>query len=122
MELESEKQFGRFLVRVLRTGGRYASGRVHDGSEPIVEFLDTDNIDPTYAPRGQFVSSYYLETLAGHARGVRLDLHGGVPAWTVPAADMDAILDWFTELMRPARRQSLADALRRRRGPGLALA
>lgn len=90
-----------FNVRVVQNGDKY--GRqdclTHKEDEPLVEFYDASFIDKDW-PRGQFISSYYLETLqsryveyGGHC-GICLD--GGSPnVWYLDGGAMKEVLDWI---------------------------
>lgn len=67
----------------------------------MVEFFDRRYIEG-FTPDGQFVSRYYVDTLIGDRimpgfeRGHRgLDLHGGIPDWTIDANTMDIVLSWL---------------------------
>lgn len=94
----------RFAVRVLHRGDTYgATGAlVNDHDTPLVEFYDLDQV-ATHGRTGQFVSRYYAHTLLGtgpHA-GERIgttagiDLHGGVPAWSVDRVTAAHVADWL---------------------------
>lgn len=80
-----------FKVVALAPGdayGRKGSGLVAD--KPLVEFYDMRfKHDPEYG--GQFVTRYYASTLAEIQYGVGLDLHGGVQAWKLSAADVQTV-------------------------------
>ena len=88
-----------FNVRVVEEGGEYGRGGVliHDDHRPMIEFYDaTFEDDPRFADDwdglGQFVSRYYLETLADGIGEGRLEhglaLDGGHPVWTVSAKNV----------------------------------
>lgn len=111
-----EKTVGRFLVRAVPAGGELSNGHVNDAGATLVEVLDTENAHPEFCPRGQFVSRYYLTTLLEHPAGAGLNLHGGVPVWTIPSSDMDELAHWFRGILLPRRSSSLADSFSRRRG------
>lgn len=49
---------------------------------------------------GQFVSSYYLETILEHAEGVGLDLNCGIPDWKISGKTMDRIILWLKEVSK----------------------
>ena len=80
------KRVGMFNVRVVSNGDLYGLNDClkHEG-EPMVEFYDARYEGPTFGPRGQFVSRYYISTLAEHPANIGLNLQGGVPAWSMPA-------------------------------------
>ena len=78
----------KFTVRFVNKGDTY--GRdfclTHDKDEPMIEFYDARYPHTEF---GQFVSSYYVETLRGHAGKLILD--GGIPEWTVSASGMEQV-------------------------------
>jgi len=88
----------KFNVRVVKQGEKY--GRdfclTHDGDRPLVEFYDTRYMHTEF---GQFVSRYYVETILSEKgngpKNCGLNLHGGVPEWTVSAEDMDTVRGWL---------------------------
>jgi len=71
---------------------------VHDGHEPLVEFWDATHagkkemFDPEH---GQFVSRYYVSTIAELDKGRGLDLHGGEPSWLMPGEGMNQVRQWI---------------------------
>ena len=93
----------RFSVRTVRRGMRYGLNDVltHDRDDPLIEFYDASQSAEKFGPRGQFVSRYFASTLAGHVGG--LSLHGGVAVWTVPAAEMAAVVAWARRIARSSR-------------------
>lgn len=97
----------RFNVRLVRRGDRFGLNDClthgdarspirarlaehHDGA--MIEFYDATYAGrPEFGPRGQFVSRYYLGTLAEDA-GRGLDMHGGVPEWKINGTNVrDAV-------------------------------
>ena len=60
---------------------------------PVIEFYSIANF-------GQFVSSYYVETLL-EDWGSGLDLVGYEPHWKIEADSMDAIRTWAEEVSEP---------------------
>ena len=84
----------RFNTKIINTGDRYgrADCLTNEG-EPMIEFYD-----PRYqhTPLGQFVSRYSVSTILDHTGG--LYLYGGVPEWTVSAADMAEIRVWLRKM------------------------
>jgi hypothetical protein len=82
-----------FLVRVVRDGDRYGRNAclTHDEPMPLVEFYDTRYPETS---RGQFVSRYYADTVAGIPSGRGLDLDGGVPDWTIDGESMRLVTAW----------------------------
>jgi len=99
---------GAFNVRLVREGERYGrrDSLTHDSARTMIEFYDTRHADPDFPERGQFVSRYYLSTLASDARrrGIDhgLDMHGGVPSWKLTAEELGAALNWAAEEERNA--------------------
>jgi len=101
----------RFNVRIVRRGDRYGlndclthgegkneirasiASRGYDGA--MIEFYDAKYENaPGFGSRGQFVTRYYLSTLALDARksDCGLDLHGGVAEWKINRTNLlDAI-------------------------------
>ena len=111
----SEITIGRWLVRIVPVGAENWNGHRNISTAAMVEILDTENAHPTFSPRGQFVSSYYASTLLEHRDGAGIDLHGGVPAWTMNAGDVSQMLAFIRETLRPDRGSDMREALTRRR-------
>lgn len=97
---------GRFRVHLVFPGDRYGlddrlvyekeeADERNDGG-PLVEFYD-ESQDEARFPGGQFVSRYYSKDTASHEEGCGLSLYGGVPSWTLNAAQMDAVKSWMQE-------------------------
>lgn len=88
----------RFNVHIVRKGGKYGLDNrlIWDKDEPAVEFYDTRF---PHTPLGQFVSSYYVETLIadGPRNECGLNLHGGVADWTIDAVAMSIVRGWLRE-------------------------
>lgn len=85
-----------FNVVVVPPGGAYGRGGVltNDSSEPLVEFWDATHADSRgFGPLGQFVSRYYLSTLAASDLSYGLDLDGGVAVWKVEPISLAAALE-----------------------------
>ena len=84
----------RFNTKIIPTGGAYGRDDclTNDGS-PLIEFYD-----PRYqfTPLGQFASRYSVSAILDHTGG--LYLCGGVPEWTVSAADMAEIRAWLRKM------------------------
>jgi hypothetical protein len=89
-----------FTVRVLEDGDRYGRNEVlaWEGHPKFgrrgVEFYDTQYAGAAFGPRGQFVSSYYEDTLLEYQSSAGIDLHGGVPVWSIDGATFSEIMDW----------------------------
>jgi hypothetical protein len=79
---------GRFTVRVVPNPHPLYSGTRHDFSRPrhdnerdtIIEVYDPTHL---HTPTGQFISAYSAATLIDFPAEQQLDLHGGVPVWTM---------------------------------------
>lgn len=90
-----------FNVRVVSKGARYGRNDclTYADPKPMIEFYDARFIGAE-APRGQFVSRYYLSDLRDRggswtARGATLLLDGGHPkTWFLDPASIDAAMDW----------------------------
>lgn len=84
----------RFNTKIIPPGGAYGRDDclTNDGS-PLIEFYD-----PRYqfTPLGQFVSRYSVSAILDHTGG--LWLCGGVPEWTVSAADIKEIQAWLRKM------------------------
>lgn len=76
-----------FNVRIVLKGESYGLDDclTHDKDDPLVEFYDNTYRDKlAFAQCGQFVSRYYLSTLAASCGLMHgLALHGGEPVWTL---------------------------------------
>lgn len=96
---ETSKIFGHFNVRILRKGEKYGleDCLTHEGNRPLVEFYDYRHRNDADWKRGQFVSSYYADTLLEHDPNFGLALYGASPAWTVSAESMREILEWIRQ-------------------------
>lgn len=89
-----------FHARLIRTGERYglADKLTNDGAA-MVEFFDAEADPAKFGPLGQFVSRYYVDTFnetAEDGRGIALD--GGVPRWTITAANVAEVTAWLVSL------------------------
>jgi hypothetical protein len=93
----------KFNVRVVNKGDKYGLNNVltHNEDKPLVEFYD---VRYPHTEFGQFVSRYYVSTILGDdgygPKDSGLNLHGGVPEWTVSERHMDivrAYLKGYTE-------------------------
>lgn len=66
-------------------------------NEPIVRIHDRRH--PDYAAgsdHGQRTGGqYYLSTLLAHRYGAGLDVHGGVPEWTIDSSAMAVVHEWL---------------------------
>jgi hypothetical protein len=68
---------------------------------PTVEFHDRryaredNNYDPAYSAHGQYVGSYYADTLLDHEAAYGLNLDGGVDAWSIDAETLAEVMGWL---------------------------
>lgn len=76
------------VARLVLTGLRYGRGDVLTANRPLVEFYDQRY---RHTPFGQFIVSYYAETLREREPGRGLLLDSGNPAWSLTADEMDAV-------------------------------
>lgn len=63
---------------------------------PSVRFYDASQDPERFTRYGQFVSSYYVSdalTWTAHKLGHGLNLDGGTPEWSLPAASVAAVVD-----------------------------
>ena len=86
----------KFYVRVVRDGDKHGRDDclTHRG-QPLVEFYDTRYDHAAWKGRGQFVQSYYVETLLDRSTG-GLCLMGGVPEWSLSGEDMKIVREFLT--------------------------
>lgn len=89
-----------FHARLIRTGDRYGlvDKLTNDGAA-MVEFFDAEADPAKFGPLGQFVSRYHVDTFnetAEDGRGIALD--GGVPRWTITAANVAEVAAWLASL------------------------
>lgn len=110
---ETSKIFGHFNVRVLRKGEKYGleDCLTHKERKPLVEFYDYRHRNDKEWKRGQFVSSYYAETILDHDPNSVLSLDGDIPEWTVSAESMQEILAWLRQELRTDELPKLSDRL-----------
>ena len=83
---------GRFNVRVVPAPHPLYSGISRDFSRERHDYeqgtiLELYDAAYPHTAAGQFVSAYNVETIATLAPGTLLDLHGGIPAWTMTAEE-----------------------------------
>lgn len=84
-----------FNVRVVRQGDAYGldDRLTHDDPRPMIEWYDATHAnDGRFGERGQFVSRYYVSSLAERDVDQGLNLDGGVDAWCVTAENVAAAL------------------------------
>jgi hypothetical protein len=90
-----------FNVITIRTGERYGRTNALTADEPMVSIYDASQDKDVFGDRGQFVSRYYLSTLADGAvdKGVHLD--GGVPVWHISATNKAEVIAYaVTEILQ----------------------
>jgi|TARA_B110001454_G_scaffold12048_1_gene11092 hypothetical protein len=89
-----------WTIRIIDKGDKYGLDDclTHENEEPTVEFYDADNehtIDkPSGIMLGQFVSRYYISTIADGGSG-GLDLMGYEPKWKMNALVMDSVRSYL---------------------------
>ena len=82
-------QVGKYNIRVVNTGDKYGRNDcLTNDKAPMVEFYDTRYNQADWMGRGQFVSRYYVDTILDGDYPGGLCLDGGIPEWTVSAAEM----------------------------------
>lgn len=86
----------KWMVRIVRRGEPYGKeySMINTG-KPLVEFYDLEQ-DKDSFPIGQFVSSYYVDTLLDGNSG--LDLMGYVDKWKINSNCMKEVRDWISSL------------------------
>lgn len=93
-----------WTVRLVRQGERYGNALclTHDDERPTLHFYDRRHVQkflPANAgnPWGQFVSSYYVETLFPNNEppSYGLDLYGGEPSWTLSQQAVQKVHAWL---------------------------
>lgn len=99
----------RFFVRFVYQGERYGLDDclTHESPDPMVEFYDATYSEANggkFGERGQFVSSYYVSTLAKHnvalpATGICLD-GGNREAWSVDTEALRPVIDRCAQIVR----------------------
>ena len=99
-----------FLIRLVERGDTYGAKTgpspgmcwIHDKEGALLEFYDYD-FDFDYDGNkklGQFISRYYISTLRSSytpATTIGLNLHGGVPKWTINAQGMNQVMRFVDE-------------------------
>jgi hypothetical protein len=67
----------------------------NDRADSLIEFYDPRY--PQENPIGQFIGRYYKKTLINDDRIGGLDLHGGIPEWTVDGPAMREVYSFLTK-------------------------
>ena len=80
-----------FNVRIVKKGEPYGRNDSLTAKHDMVEFYDSRYPDPSMSGGGygQFVSSYYIDTIKNCQTGI--NLNGGVDAWHVSKGNIDEI-------------------------------
>lgn len=75
------------VTRAVTKGGNYGLNDclTHDDADPLVEFYSRDTFGPG---KHQFISRYYLSTLADLLESI-LNLDGGVEQWEASGYQVD---------------------------------
>lgn len=74
----------------------------HYRNLPVVDFYDTAVLPTNHEPwqqYGQFVSGYYITTIAQHDLQCALQLYGGVPKWFVDVKSLRPVVRKCQELL-----------------------
>jgi len=85
-----------WTIRIIDKGDAYGRDDclIHDNDEPTIEFYDGDNLfdkqESDGTMLGQFVSRYYISTIADGGRG-GMDLMGYEPKWKIDNLMMDSV-------------------------------
>lgn len=87
-----------FVVKIVWKGDPYGRDlSLTNYDKPIVEFYDATYAETdAFGPYGQFVGSYYIETLLERDVDRPLSLWTSIPEWTVPAEGMAEVREWLT--------------------------
>lgn len=98
---DTDKTFGKWRVEVV----------VDKDGMQVAKFYDVSQ-DPERFPGGQFVSSYYVETLMGDDwmnKSIKdmniLDLYSEVPSWKVEKKDLQDIYNWLLTIYNKEDKQ-----------------
>ena len=93
---KNHKKFGKWIVVLLKKGDKFGNTLSSCIDKETVLFYDSSvDWSKQEYPYGQYVTSYYLETLLGH--NGRLCLDTSVSAWYVSAEDMNCIKNWLKQ-------------------------
>jgi hypothetical protein len=69
------------IVKRVDPGEYYGRNECLKATEALIEFYDTRHSN--HGPIGQFISRYYLSTLADRDPYQGINLYGGEPAWQI---------------------------------------
>ena len=90
----NHKKFGKWIVCVLKAGDKYGRSLSSTVNQDTVFFYDTSvDWNVQEYPYGQFVASYYLETILEHKGGLCFD--AGVPSWGINGAMIESVKTWL---------------------------
>lgn len=78
-------------IKILNDNGHVWCVQVGDEEKPVAKFFDCRY---EHTDLGQFVSSYYVDTLL-EDHGGGLDLMGYEPTWKISAAGMDRVRNFL---------------------------
>ena len=81
-----------FNVITIRTGENYGRTNALTADAPMVEIYDASQDKDVFGERGQFVSRYYLSTLAEGAADKGIHLDGGVSTWHINATNKAEVI------------------------------
>ena len=93
-----------WTIRIVDVGDKYGRDNclTYEKEEPVVEFYDADNkfdSAPDGTMLGQFVSRYYISTIADGSSG-GLDLMGYEPKWKINSLMMDNVRAYLEAFAR----------------------
>ena len=89
-----------FNVVMVELGEKYGLDNclTHDKEppfdQPLIEFYDSRH----GSGQGQFIGRYYMDTLMKRNQDYGLDLHGGIPAWSIDKESMLLVHDWLSAM------------------------
>lgn len=95
------KKVGRWIVVLLRKGDRWGKRLSNKIEKDTLYFYDTSvNWSKNKYPFGQYVSSYYLETLLKeHDSNYGLILDASVSSWKVSKEELEEVIDWLWKVV-----------------------
>ena len=85
-----------WTIRIIDKGDAYGRDDclIHENDEPTIEFYDGDNLfdkdEASGEVLGQFVSRYYISTIADGSKG-GIDLMGYEPKWKIEHLMLDSV-------------------------------
>ena len=89
-----------WTIRIVDEGDKYGRDDclTYEKEEPVVEFYDDDNLfdkdEASGEVLGQFVSRYYISTIADGGTG-GLDLMGYEPKWKISSLAMNSVREYL---------------------------